>query len=213
MHTPNALLAIALATSSLACESTFQNVVVVDVHPTTAPDGDADPRALTEFDDALAGYGVWSEDPAYGAIWTPSDATFVPYATSGRFADLGEVVWLSELPWGAATLHHGRWVRHEGRWRWVPGMKYAGAWVTWSHDGETTSWSPAPPTLVFRSGVAVRITPPPEPIVGARNDLTLALVPPKPEVLVDDALELHGSDYRTLSRMIADWSEDAVGAW
>ncbi len=190
------------------------------MHPSSAPEGDADPRALTEFDDALAGYGVWSEDPTYGAIWTPSDATFVPYATSGRFADLGDVVWLSELPWGAATLHHGRWVRHEGRWRWVPGMKYAGAWVTWSHDGDTTAWSPAPPTLVFRNGVAVRITPPPEPIVGARNDLTLALVPPKPDVQDvrdvqerEDALDLRGAEYGALSRMIADWSDDAVSAW
>ncbi len=31
MHTLNALLGIALATSSLACEGTFQNVLVVDV--------------------------------------------------------------------------------------------------------------------------------------------------------------------------------------
>jgi len=167
-------LLFALALAASGCVTTVHTVVVVD-SPVVNATGDADPRALTAFDAELAGFGVWSEDATWGQIWTPSDATFVPYATSGHFTDvLGDVVWVSDVPWGKATLHHGRWVLANGRWSWVPGMTYASAWVLWDDDGERTSWKPAPPTFVWRSGVAVRVTPPAEPVVGAVREGDLA---------------------------------------
>ena len=136
---------------------------------------DSDPRALTAWDDVLAGYGDWSNDAAHGTVWTPEDETFVPYATHGRFVNMdGRVVWLSELPWGAATLHHGRWIASGGRWRWVPGLRWSNAWVSWSHEGTRTSWSPAAPTIAWHDGVAVRVDPPAEPIVASIDDDTLA---------------------------------------
>ena len=154
------------------CATYEEHVVIVDVSSARGvPEGDADPRALTEFDDVLAGYGVWLEDETFGQVWRPADDAFVPYATNGHFVDLdGELIWVSELPWGAAALHHGRWLHHDGRWLWVAGRKYSGAWVTWTHDGTRTSWAPAPPTLVWKRGVAVRIMPPIQPIVGTSDD-------------------------------------------
>jgi len=137
---------------------------------------DSDPRALTAWDEVLAGWGEWSDDDAHGTVWTPDDETFVPYATHGRFVNMeGRIVWLSELSWGAATLHHGRWISSGGRWRWVPGLVFSNAWVRWSHEGTTTSWSPAPPTIAWRDGTAVRVEPPEEPIVASIDDGSLAV--------------------------------------
>ncbi|HEY1957347.1 MAG TPA: DUF6600 domain-containing protein [Polyangiaceae bacterium] len=169
-----AVLLLGLAAS--ACVANVENVVAVDVHFERCDDA----RAIAEVERGLENYGTWSEDDAYGTVWTPSDTSFVPYATDGRFADLsGDLLWISDVPWGT-TLHHGRWVRCKDRWSWVPDAKYAGAWVTLHHDGDRTSWSPSPPTRIWRRGVAVPIGAPDEPIVGSRDDDELALVPPDP---------------------------------
>src|SRR5262245_24140331 len=176
-----AFVMIFVVAASSGCDELFENETVQSPQQSTVtavPGTDSDPRALTTFADILAPYGYWVDDDVYGVAWTPHDRSFVPYATHGRFANIdGSLVWLSQLPWGGATLHHGRWVRHENHWRWVPGLRYAGAWVTWSHEGGTTSWSPAPPTMVWRDGTAVRIEPPDEPIVGSADDASLALMP------------------------------------
>jgi hypothetical protein len=57
----------------------------------------------------------------------------------------------------------------------VPGLRFSNAWVRWSHEGTTTSWSPAPPTFAWRDGVAVSVDPPEEPIVASIDDDTLAV--------------------------------------
>jgi hypothetical protein len=153
--------------------------LLLDAHAPIGPVAgtDSDPRALTAFDEVLAGYGEWSNDEIHGTVWTPDDESFVPYATHGRFVNIdGRVVWLSELPWGAATLHHGRWVSSGGRWRWVPGLRFSSAWVSWLHEGTMTSWAPAAPTFAWRDGVAVQITPPTEPVVASIDDETLASI-------------------------------------
>jgi len=143
---------------------------------------DSDPRALTAWSELLAGYGEWSDDDAHGTVWTPDDASFVPYATHGRFVNIdGSVVWLSELAWGAATLHHDRWISSGGRWRWVPGLRFSNAWVSWSHEGTRTSWSPAPPTIAWHDGVATRIDPRAQPIVASIDDETLTVATSSPD--------------------------------
>jgi len=174
------LLGLGIIAACGGCAVNTGDVVVVDARTGACTAGaDEDPRALSAFDGELAGHGTWSDDETYGTVWTPDDADFVPYATDGTFADTGgDLVWISDVPWGVATLHHGRWVRCKHRWRWIPGMKHAGAWVTMKHDGGRTSWTPAPPAFVWRHGAAVPITPPVEPVVGTRTDDELALVAP-----------------------------------
>ena len=136
---------------------------------------DADPSAVRLFFDVLAPYGEWREDPRLGLVWTPSHEgigeSFVPYATQGRWthraferageAPIDEYVWVSDLPWGWVTFHYGRWTFAGDRgWAWVPGRRYAGAWVDWraperaadssgTRDG-VVGWGPTPPSIVWR---------------------------------------------------------------
>jgi len=135
------------------------------------------------FAKRLEAWGAWSNDATYGAVWTPSDAGFVPYATDGWFADVGgEMTWLSDRPWGE-TLHRGWWVRAGGRWRWVPGSRRSGAVVRWIRDGERTAWAPAAPPWPGA---------PENPIVGSVRDDQLALTvlgPPETDDATDDAEE------------------------
>ena len=135
---------------------------------------DADPSAVRLFFDVLAPYGAWTEDSRLGLVWTPSREhagdDFVPYATHGRWthrafdagvpgapAPVDEYVWVSDLAWGWVTFHYGRWTFAGDRgWAWVPGRRYAGAWVDWrvperGHDAEAVvGWGPTPPSQLWR---------------------------------------------------------------
>src|SRR5262249_8578331 len=49
-------------------------------------------------------------------------------------------------------------------WAWIPGRRYAGAWVDWTvHPSGYVGWSPAPPLWRWEDRRAVGITPPPPP--------------------------------------------------
>jgi len=145
---------------------------------------DADPRAIDDFRDVLAPHGAWVDDDALGTVWIPSDVAlgesvvpFTPYASAGRWTHDGtEPVWVSDYPWGWVTFHYGRWAysarsRHAAGsgheragadgWAWVPGRRYAGAWVDWRADeqGRWIGWAPTPPSLAWRQGDAHRLPP------------------------------------------------------
>ncbi|MDB5220553.1 MAG: hypothetical protein JWO86_8480, partial [Myxococcaceae bacterium] len=135
---------------------------------------DADPSAVRLFFDVLAPYGAWVEDSRLGLVWMPAregvGAAFVPYATQGRWthrafesagnAPVDEYVWVSDLPWGWVTFHYGRWTyAGERGWAWVPGRRYAGAWVDWrapertgdpSGSARVVGWGPTPPSILWR---------------------------------------------------------------
>ncbi|HEY3496178.1 MAG TPA: DUF6600 domain-containing protein [Polyangiaceae bacterium] len=128
-------------------------------------DEDRDPRALTAWNRELDPYGVWIDDPSYGRVWIPNAAvvgtSFSPYVTGGHWAlDEGnEWIWVSEYPFGRVVFHYGRWVWISGRgWAWVPGLKYAPAWVTWRVPVDSyayVGWAPIPPSYVWFGGVSV----------------------------------------------------------
>ena len=135
---------------------------------------DADPSAIRLFHDVLAPYGAWVDDARLGLVWVPSreeiGASFVPYATQGRWthrsfarageAPIEEYVWVSDLAWGWVTFHYGRWTYAGDRgWAWVPGRRYAGAWVDWrvpdrgdapSSNVRVVGWGPTPPSILWR---------------------------------------------------------------
>jgi hypothetical protein len=135
---------------------------------------DADPSAIGLFHDVLAPYGAWIEDARLGFVWIPAregiGASFVPYATQGRWthrsfgrageAPVEEYVWVSDLAWGWVTFHYGRWTYAGDRgWAWVPGRRYAGAWVDWrvpergdapSSSVRVVGWGPTPPSILWR---------------------------------------------------------------
>ena len=68
--------------------------------------------------------------------------------------------WVDAAPWGFAPFHYGRWVHVGGPhgWGWIPGRRYAGAWVVWRTGPAGygyVGWAPAPPLFYWRFGVAV----------------------------------------------------------
>ncbi|HVU05142.1 MAG TPA: DUF6600 domain-containing protein [Polyangiaceae bacterium] len=131
---------------------------------------DADPRALTDFEPRLSPYGVWVDDPKYGRIWVP-DRTIVgegfsPYATGGHWAldSDDQWIWVSDYAFGDVVFHYGRWVWTTYGWAWVPGYRYAPAWVTWrvpTGSYAYVGWAPMPPTFYWVGGVAFWYSYPP----------------------------------------------------
>lgn len=135
---------------------------------------DTDPSALSSFRATLDGHGTWVEDGGYGTVWVPAEPEvgpdFVPYVTAGHWTYDTEYVWVSDYPWGWVTFHYGRWAVISGYgWAWIPGRVYGGAWVVWrvgDEDFDYVGWAPAPPTWVWRGGIAVGIAVvPPAPYV------------------------------------------------
>lgn len=76
----------------------------------------------------LDGYGTWSQDPSYGAVWYPTVtvANWAPYRY-GHWAWIGPWgwTWVDDEPWGFAPFHYGRWAFIGSRWAWVPGRMVA----------------------------------------------------------------------------------------
>ncbi len=124
---------------------------------------DTDPSALQDFRGALNPYGNWVDDPTYGTVWVPSASVvgndFTPYVSAGHWAyDQDDYTWVSDYDWGWAPFHYGRWV-YAGPtgWGWIPGRRYAGAWVSWRYgvgDWGYVGWAPLAPTWGWRGGAA-----------------------------------------------------------
>jgi hypothetical protein len=135
--------------------------------PSTAEDEalDRDPRALTYWNDHLTPYGVWVDDPSYGRVWVPYarvvGSDFAPYVSSGHWAldEDDQWVWVSDYPFGGVVFHYGRWVWISGRgWAWIPGLRYAPAWVAWRTPVGGygyVGWAPLPPAWVWFGGVSI----------------------------------------------------------
>ena len=67
---------------------------------------------MTGYED-LDDYGVWRNEPEYGAVWFPTRVAvgWVPYRY-GRWAWVRPWgwTWVDDAPWGYAPFHYGRWV-------------------------------------------------------------------------------------------------------
>jgi hypothetical protein len=157
-----------LAAQLSAVPSRAQSVGEEDPSVAAAQDdayADTDPSALTEFRDTLEPYGTWTDDPTYGTVWAPGtdqvDASFQPYDTAGSWDYVdGDTVWVSDYAWGWVCFHYGRWARSAGRWVWIPGRVYAGAWVTWrvGDDGFAfVGWAPMAPAWAWVGGSTVAL--------------------------------------------------------
>jgi hypothetical protein len=123
-----------------------------DVPVGVQPDdyADTDPSALTDFHAALDPHGTWVDDPTYGTIWVPNvdevGSDFAPYVSNGGWEYDDDYVWNSYYEVDS------------GRWGWIPGRRYAGAWVNWRTGPEGygyVGWGPMQPSYVWRGGVAM----------------------------------------------------------
>jgi hypothetical protein len=128
------------------------------VEPSAPAVADDDPRALNEFSPRLDPYGSWTTDPSYGQVWVPDSSVvgsgFSPYLTDGHWtADAGgSQVWASDYPFGDIVFHYGRWVWINSGWGWIPGYRYAPAWVAWRIPTDGLGyygWAPLPPSFVW----------------------------------------------------------------
>src|SRR4029453_3193212 len=55
-------------------------------------------------------------------------------------------LWVSDEPFGWAAYHYGRWGYAEDiGWYWVPGKRWAPAWVSWRRSANHFVWAPLPP--------------------------------------------------------------------
>jgi hypothetical protein len=110
------------------------------------------------FFDQLEPHGVWVRQARYGYVFCPTgvDAAWRPY-TQGRWLYLEDRGWYfaSDEPFAWATYHYGRWFADQKLgWCWVPGTKWAPAWVSWRRSDNVVGWAPLPPE---NDGYAVAI--------------------------------------------------------
>jgi hypothetical protein len=101
------------------------------------------------FFEQLHPHGVWVRHARYQYVFCPTgvDAKWRPH-THGRWLYVEGRGWYfaSEEPFAWATYHYGRWFpdRNLG-WCWVPGTKWAPAWVSWRRSDSAVGWAPLPP--------------------------------------------------------------------
>jgi len=142
-------------------------VAATQSSPDEGQDGDVGVRtsgAYDRFYSELAPQGEWIESHRYGLVWQPSIALqgdWRPY-TAGHWAyarNGGEEIgwtWMSDEPFGWAVYHYGRWTTLPGAgWVWVPGRRWAPAWVSWRKTPEHVGWAPLPPETGMRVGISI----------------------------------------------------------
>jgi len=114
--------------------------------------GDDQDVSFQTFYDQLADQGNWIQTDDYGYVFQPnvSDPDWAPY-TNGSWDDSpAGFYWDSDEPWGWATYHYGRWANIRGTgWVWVPGYRWAPAWVSWRYGDDYCGWAPLPPETLY----------------------------------------------------------------
>jgi len=118
------------------------------------------------FFDDLGPHGLWVRHERYQYVFCPRvDARWRPY-TEGRWRYLRDRGWYfdSDEPFAWAVYHYGRWVDDDRLgWCWVPGTKWAPAWVSWRRGDGYIGWAPLPPENDgFQISIEVNVGEPPE---------------------------------------------------
>lgn len=110
---------------------------------TPDPSRPLDPHVMAAV---LDGHGSWRELPRFGLVWTPADPQWTPFVTRGRWVPSAQgPFWQGDDPWSVVTAHYGRWTVIDGRAAWLPGARFAPAWVQWRADAEWIGWAPRAP--------------------------------------------------------------------
>jgi hypothetical protein len=116
--------------------------------PDTAAERPNVSPTLADFLAALTPHGAWSDHAKYGPVWRPavSDPDWAPYFR-GHWTHTGAGwYWVSVEPWAWATYHYGRWFLDAAwGWTWVPGRRWAPAWVSWREGKGLAGWAPLQP--------------------------------------------------------------------
>lgn len=139
------LAGIAIATL-LTATSGFVNTPLFGSAPAMAQSASV---SFNVFFDELQPHGLWVRHPQYRYVWCPAgvSADWRPY-TQGRWIYLADYGWYfaSDEPFAWAVYHYGRWHDDDNLgWCWVPGTRWAPAWVSWRRSDEFVGWAPLPP--------------------------------------------------------------------
>ena len=102
------------------------------------------PEDVRRYAPAFDSYGTWRYEQVYGYVWYPRvQIGWRPYHR-GRWISLRPYgwTWIAGDPWGWPTHHYGRWGISAGSWFWIPGRRWAPAWVSWAYAPGYVSWCP-----------------------------------------------------------------------
>lgn len=102
------------------------------------------PEEVRPYAAAFGRAGAWRYEASYGYVWYPPvSAGWRPYS-NGRWATLRPYgwTWIGAEPWDWPTHHYGRWGLSAGAWFWIPGRRWAPAWVSWAYAPGYVSWCP-----------------------------------------------------------------------
>lgn len=119
----------------------------------------AEDTNISFFYEAMSPHGQWVNHSEYGYVFQPTVVVqrpdWRPYVDNGRWVwtDQGWY-WHSDLDWGWAPFHYGRWA-HDDRytWVWVPDNQWGPAWVNWRQSDDYYGWAPLPPRSRFEAGI------------------------------------------------------------
>ena len=110
------------------------------------------------FYNRLSPHGNWTWIQGQ-YVWVPArvDRSWRPY-TQGRWVYTNRGwTWASNEPFGWATYHYGRWgFSNRVGWFWVPGNRWAPAWVSWRQGDDHLAWAPLPPS--YDGGINIDIS-------------------------------------------------------
>jgi hypothetical protein len=139
------LAGVALATLSLPIAALSPGLPL----GSTAAQAQSASVSFSLFFDQLEPHGVWVRHARYNYVFCPTgvDASWRPYS-HGRWLYLEGRGWYfaSDEPFAWATYHYGRWFADRTLgWCWVPGTKWAPAWVSWRRSDSVVGWAPLPP--------------------------------------------------------------------
>src|SRR5687767_4000632 len=102
------------------------------------------PEDVRRYAPAFETHGNWRYEQVHGYVWYPRvQVGWRPYHR-GRWVSLRPYgwTWIAGDPWGWPTHHYGRWGISSGSWFWIPGRRWAPAWVSWAYAPGYVGWSP-----------------------------------------------------------------------
>jgi hypothetical protein len=102
------------------------------------------PTEIAYYGGVLDRHGEWGYEPSHGYVWYPRvDVAWQPYST-GRWSFVGSYgwVWIGADRWSWPTHHYGRWGWSGRRYYWIPGRRWAPAWVSWTSAPGYVGWCP-----------------------------------------------------------------------
>lgn len=103
------------------------------------------PRDLYNYAGAFDRNGYWGQQDAHGWVWYPTVSYgWRPYSAGGWWPYRRHgLVWVGSGAWDWPTHHYGRWgVTGVGNWFWIPGRRWASAWVSWGSAPDYFAWCP-----------------------------------------------------------------------